>query len=73
METALSGNLSSDSRARVERHLAHRLKELRAIRVLTQTRLVKKVDLLCNEDHKAFLVVLDSLLKRSKTSRVMAE
>jgi hypothetical protein len=36
-------------------------------------RLYKKVDLLSDEDQKALLVVLDSLVKRSRVRRVMAE
>lgn len=36
-------------------------------------RLYKKVDLLPDEDQKALLVVLDSLVKRSGMSRLMAE
>lgn len=36
-------------------------------------RLYQKVDLLSDEDQKALLVVLDSLVKRSSVSRLMAE
>jgi transcriptional regulator with XRE-family HTH domain len=36
-------------------------------------RLYRKVDLLPDEDQKALLVVLDSLVKRSGMSRLMAE
>ena len=36
-------------------------------------RLCRKVDQLSDEDQKALVVVLDSLVKRSKVSRVMAE
>ncbi len=36
-------------------------------------RLYRKVDLLSDEDQKALLVVLDSLVKRSSMNRVMAE
>jgi transcriptional regulator with XRE-family HTH domain len=36
-------------------------------------RLYKKVDQLSDEDQKALLVVLDSLVKRSQVSKVMAE
>jgi len=36
-------------------------------------RLYKKVDLLPDEDQKALLVVLDSLVKRSGMSKLMAE
>ncbi len=36
-------------------------------------RLYKKVDQLSDEDQKALMIVLDSLVKRSKVSRVMAE
>ena len=36
-------------------------------------RLYKKVDQLSDEDQKALVIVLDSLLKRSRVSRVMAE
>jgi hypothetical protein len=36
-------------------------------------RLYKKVDQLSDEDQKALVIVLDSLVKRSKVSRVMAE
>jgi len=36
-------------------------------------RLYGKVDLLADEDQKALLVVLDSLVKRSSMSRLMAE
>lgn len=36
-------------------------------------RLYRKVDLLPDEDQKALLVVLDSLVKRSRMSKVMAE
>ena len=36
-------------------------------------RLYQKVDLLSDEDQKALLVVLDSLVKRSDISRVMAD
>ena len=36
-------------------------------------RLYQKVDQLSDEDQKALLVVLDSLVKRSNMSRVMAE
>ena len=36
-------------------------------------RLYQKVDLLSDEDQKALMVVLDSLVKRSSVSRLMAE
>jgi hypothetical protein len=36
-------------------------------------RLYQKVDHLSDEDRKALVIVLDSLVKRSKVSRVMAE
>ncbi|MGJ5817719.1 helix-turn-helix domain-containing protein [Paludibaculum fermentans] len=36
-------------------------------------RLYKKVDQLSDEDQKALLIVLDSLVKRSKVGRVLAE
>ena len=36
-------------------------------------RLYKKVDQLSDEDQKALMIVLDSLVKRSRVSRVMAE
>ena len=36
-------------------------------------RLYKKVDQLSDEDQKALVIVLDSLVKRSRVSRVMAE
>lgn len=36
-------------------------------------RLYKKVDQLSDEDQKALLVVLDSLVKRSQVSKVMPE
>lgn len=36
-------------------------------------RLYKKVDQLSDEDQKALLVILDSLVKRSQVSKVMAE
>ncbi len=36
-------------------------------------RLYRKVDQLSDEDQKALVVVLDSLVKRSRVSRVMAE
>ena len=36
-------------------------------------RLYKKVDQLSDEDPKALLIVLDSLVKRSRISKVMAE
>lgn len=36
-------------------------------------RLCRKVDQLSDEDQKALLVVLDSLVKRSRVSQVMAE
>jgi hypothetical protein len=36
-------------------------------------RLYKKVDQLSDEDQKALMIVLDSLVKRSKVSQVMAE
>ena len=36
-------------------------------------RLYQKVDHLSDEDQKALVIVLDSLVKRSKVSRVMAE
>ena len=36
-------------------------------------RLYKKVDLLSDEDQKALLVVIDSLVKRSRIRRVMTE
>jgi transcriptional regulator with XRE-family HTH domain len=36
-------------------------------------RLYKKVDQLSDEDQKALLVVLDSLVKRSRVDQVMAE
>lgn len=36
-------------------------------------RLYKKVDQLSDEDQKALVIVLDSLVKRSQVSRVMAE
>ncbi len=36
-------------------------------------RLYKKVDQLSDEDQKALLIVLDSLVKRSRISKVMAE
>jgi hypothetical protein len=35
--------------------------------------LYKKVDQLSDEDQKALVIVLDSLVKRSKVTRVMAE
>ena len=36
-------------------------------------RLYKKVDQLSDQDQKALVIVLDSLVKRSRVSRVMAE
>ena len=36
-------------------------------------RLYRKVDQLSDEDQKALVIVLDSLVKRSRVSRVMAE
>lgn len=36
-------------------------------------RLYQKVDQLSDEDQKALVIVLDSLVKRSRVSRVMAE
>ena len=36
-------------------------------------RLYKKVDQLSDVDQKALLIVLDSLMKRAKVSKVMAE
>ena len=36
-------------------------------------RLYKKVDQLSDEDQKALVIVLDSLVKRSRVSKVMAE
>ena len=36
-------------------------------------RLYRKVDWLSDDDQKALLVVFDSLVKRSRVSRVMAE
>ena len=36
-------------------------------------RLYKKVDQLSDEDQKALVVVLDSLVKRSRVRRVMTE
>ena len=36
-------------------------------------RLYKKVDQLSDEDQRALLVVLDSLVKRSRVSKTMAE
>jgi hypothetical protein len=36
-------------------------------------RLVKKVDHLADEDQKALVIVLDSLVKRAKVSKVMSE
>lgn len=36
-------------------------------------RLYKKVDQLSDEDQRALVIVLDSLVKRSRVSRVMAE
>jgi transcriptional regulator with XRE-family HTH domain len=44
-----------------------------AIRNPELNRLYRKVDLLSDEDQKALLVVLDSLVKRSRVSQVMAE
>ncbi len=43
------------------------------IRNLELNRLYKKVDQLSDEDQKALLVVLDSLVKRSRVDQVMAE
>lgn len=37
------------------------------------SRLCRKVDLLSDEDQKALVVVLDSLVKRSRMSKVMSE
>jgi transcriptional regulator with XRE-family HTH domain len=37
------------------------------------SRLYKKVDHLSDEDQKALVIVLDSLVKRSRVSKVMAE
>ena len=36
-------------------------------------RLYKKVDLLSDEDQQALVIVLDSLVKRSRVKRVMTE
>ena len=44
-----------------------------AIRNPELNRLYKKVDQLSDEDQKALVIVLDSLVKRSRVSRVMAE
>lgn len=44
-----------------------------AIRNHELHRLYQKVDLLSDEDQKALLVVLDSLVKRSSVSRLMAK
>ena len=43
------------------------------IRNLELNRLYEKVDQLSDEDQKALLVVLDSLVKRSRVDQVMAE
>jgi hypothetical protein len=44
-----------------------------AIRNPELNRLYKKVNQLPDEDHRALVIVLDSLVKRSRVSRVMSE
>jgi transcriptional regulator with XRE-family HTH domain len=55
----LAGRKESDGEAKIHNHELHRL--------------YKKVDQLSDEDQKALVIVLDSLVKRSRVSRVMAE
>lgn len=55
----LAGRTESQAPPKIRNHELHRL--------------YQKVDLLSDEDQKALLVVLDSLVKRSHISRVMAE
>jgi transcriptional regulator with XRE-family HTH domain len=55
----LAGRKESQAPPKIRNHELHRL--------------YQKVDLLSDEDQKALLVVLDSLVKRSDISRVMAD
>lgn len=55
----LAGRTESEAPRKIRNHELHRL--------------YQKVDPLSDEDQKALLVVLDSLVKRSNISRVMAE
>ena len=55
----LAGRTESQAPPKIRNHELHRL--------------YQKVDLLSDEDQKALLAVLDSLVKRSNISRVMAE
>jgi transcriptional regulator with XRE-family HTH domain len=55
----LAGRTDSQAPPKIRNHELHRLYE--------------KVDLLPDEDQKALLVVLDSLVKRSGMSKLMAE
>lgn len=55
----LAGRQDSNAEARIHNPELHRL--------------YQKVDHLSDEDQKALVIVLDSLVKRAKVSRVMAE
>jgi transcriptional regulator with XRE-family HTH domain len=55
----LAGRKESQAPPKIRNHELHRL--------------YQKVDLLSDEDQKALLIVLDSLVKRSSMHRVMAE
>lgn len=55
----IAGRKESQSPPKIRNHELHRL--------------YQKVDLLSDDDQKALLAVLDSLVKRSHISRVMAE
>jgi transcriptional regulator with XRE-family HTH domain len=55
----LAGRKESNGEPTIHNHELHRL--------------YKKVDQLSDEDQKALVIVLDSLVKRSRVSRVMAE
>lgn len=55
----LAGRKESQATPKIRSHELHRL--------------YQKVDLLSDEDQKALLVVLDSLVKRSSMNRVIAE
>jgi transcriptional regulator with XRE-family HTH domain len=55
----LAGRKEAGDEPRIRNHELHRL--------------YQKVDQLSDEDQKALVIVLDSLVKRSRVSRVMAE
>ena len=72
-QTRLAESLAVSSRAYSRWETGKDVSSETTIKNPELNRLCRKVDQLSDDDQKALVVVLDSLVKRSRVSRVMAE